>query len=126
MNDIDAIALLNHLADTRDEEARYRAQYDALRDEILAAVAPQLASLDDEYKPTLEAFSDKIASLESNIKAQVLGVGATCKGDRLMGVYMAGRTSWDTKGLDGFAVAHPEIRTFRSTGEPTVQIRKKG
>jgi hypothetical protein len=35
-----------------------------------------------------------------------------------------GRVSWDTKALDGYAVAHPEIEKLRIEGAPTVRIAK--
>lgn len=34
------------------------------------------------------------------------------------------RVSWDTKALDGYAAAHPEIQQFRIEGLPSVSVRK--
>ena len=33
-----------------------------------------------------------------------------------MTVYTKGRTSWDSKRLDGYALAHPEIAACRTVG----------
>ena len=46
------------------------------------------------------------------------------KGSLLHAIYAAGRASWDTKALEGYAVAHPEILQFKKVGEPSVSIRE--
>lgn len=67
----------------------------------------------------------EISELENSIRQDVIDEGATIKGSNLMAVYNKGRITWDTKGLDGFMVAHPEIEVFRSVGDPSVTIRKR-
>ena len=69
--------------------------------------------------PVLDAYV-------AEVKADVLAHGETVKGAHLMAVWVKGRTSWDSKRLDGYAAAHPEIETFRSVGEPSVTIRSAG
>ncbi len=41
-----------------------------------------------------------------------------------MAVWSKGRETWDTKSLDGYALAHPEIASLRKVGDPSVSIRK--
>lgn len=43
-----------------------------------------------------------------------------------MAVYNKGRVSWDSSGLNGYMVAHPEITAFRKEGEPSITLRKIG
>lgn len=122
-----------------DQLADFYAQRDALQ---LQQIELTNACVPEELKAQMEAvkarqdeiaaeFADKhaavasnIAALEAEIKADVLAGGKTVKGQFLMAVWSKGRVSWDTKALDGFAAAHPEIATFRKEGEPSVSIRK--
>ena len=62
--------------------------------------------------------------MEAEIKELVKATGATVKSTFLMAVYAKGRISWDAKGLDGYAVAHPEILYMRKEGDPSVSIRR--
>jgi hypothetical protein len=57
------------------------------------------------------------------IKSETLALGQTVKGTRLMVVWAKGRSSWDGKLLDGYAMDHPEILQAKKIGEPTVSIR---
>ena len=68
---------------------------------------------------------DRITALEVEIRADVLTGKATLKGDtsKWKAIYMQGRTSWNTKALEGYSAAHPEIERFRKVGEPSVSIR---
>jgi hypothetical protein len=42
-----------------------------------------------------------------------------------MAMYTKPRVTWDSKGIEGFSVAHPEINVFRKVGEPSVSIKAK-
>jgi hypothetical protein len=81
----------------------------------------KLADIEAEFATA--AIDSEAATLEAEIRAFVLAVGATVKGSHLMATWNKGRVSWDTKGLDGYAVAHPELATFRKEGEPSVTLR---
>ena len=91
---------LDYLAGVRDAIAR--ARLDARLDE-------------------LEALAEEA---EKNIKAAVMALEEPVKGERLQAVINKGRVTWDSKLLEGYAVAHPEIKAARKEGEPTVTIRK--
>ena len=84
----------------------------------------ELAAIDLEFGQQADAIMKTINVIESEVKLAVVTHGTTVKGQRFMAVYNKGRVSWDTKGLDGYAVAHPEIEIFRKQGEPSVSIRK--
>lgn len=84
------------------------------------------ADINAEFAIKSEAVDENIARLTEEIKADVLQIGSTVKGDHMMAVWSKGRVSWDTKSLDGYVVAHPEVAQFRKEGEPSVSIRKTG
>jgi cob(I)alamin adenosyltransferase len=72
----------------------------------------------------LPEIEKQAEELETEIKAAVLALETPVKGNRLQAVINKGRVSWDAKLLEGYAVAHPEIKAARKEGAPTVTIRK--
>jgi hypothetical protein len=118
-----ALDLLNELAEARAAVEVARMDMEARRREILAPVQQDLSDLEAEYGGMLAAGSDRIADLEARVRGAVLQVGKSVKSEALHAVVSKGRVSWDTKALDGYAVAHPEILQFRSEGLPSVSIR---
>ena len=82
-----------------------------------------VTEIDAEFDPLNEPVNQKITDITNTIKADVIIHGATVKSTYRQAVFMAGRVSWDTKALDGYAAAHPEIAPFRKVGEPSVSIR---
>ncbi len=80
------------------------------------------------YRTVCEVFekADRTKkSIEELIKKEVLELGHTVESEKFQFVYSDGRISWDTAGLNGYAVLHPEITTFRKEGKPYVSIKKK-
>ena len=115
-----------------DALAEYQSQRDYLelkKQELIDSVlTPEIrARLDEieaEFAPQFEAVDANTTALEAEIKADVIQAGATVKAAHLQAVFTKGRVSWDTKALDGYAAAHPEIAPFRKEGAPSVSIRK--
>lgn len=105
--------LLTELTNTR----KYRA-------DIAAEVMAEIAGLQNHLKILCGPTDRYIASIESELRQKVLSHGATVKGTKLWAVYNRGRRKWDTKGLIGYSVAHPEIDRFLTEGDPYVSIRK--
>lgn len=64
-----------------------------------------------------------IAALEAEIKQEVLNRGTTCKSKHLIVTWNKGRVSWNSRLLEGYAVAHPDILQMRKEGAPTVSFR---
>lgn len=118
--------MLNQLASYRHAADANRITFEQERDKILAPVKAQLADLDAEYMPLLEAVQENIAAMEAQVKQAVLQHGASVKGDHLMAVWNKGRTSWDTRKLDGLMIALPQLKECRSEGAPSVSIRTVG
>ena len=116
---------LNQLAELYSQRDLLGMEKQRLIDAILTPeIKAQIAEIEAEFSGPVQAVNDKAASLENEIRADVVTAGATVKGEYLQAVFTKGRVSWDTKALDGYAAAHPEITTFRKVGEPSVSIRK--
>ena len=116
-------AKLDELAEIKAAVDVTRLDYEAKRAEILKAVQAELEALEAEYTPLLEASAARASALEAEIKQDVLRHGDSVKGGRLHAVYYQGRITWDTKSLDKYAAAHPEVLKFRKQSEPSIQLR---
>ena len=123
---------IEKLADLQEQVAIQRTALDtqkqALVDSILTEeIKAKIKEIDVEFSPQYDAVNEmqkKVTEIEKEVKDDVIASGETLKGTRLMAVYAKGRVSWDTKALDGYVVAHPEVDQFRKVGEPSVSIRK--
>lgn len=82
-----------------------------------------LAEIDAEFDPKVADLKRTLSILEAQIKEQVIIAGQTVKGSLHQFVFSKPRVSWDTKLLDGYAMAHPEILHFRKEGNPSVSVR---
>lgn len=93
---------------------------------ITPEIKAQLENIDREIDPIIEKFNARVAELADLIKAEVIAAGQTISGEHHQAVYSKPRVSWDSKGLEGYAVAHPEILVFRSEGNPSVSLKARG
>lgn len=118
--------MLNQLAQMRSQVDFYRMAWEERRNQILEPVKTQLIELDDEFEPMVETAQERIGELEAQVKQAVLRHGASVKGDHLQAVWNKGRTSWDTRKLDGLMIALPQLKECRSEGAPSVSIRTVG
>jgi hypothetical protein len=115
---------LNRLSDLQSQADVIRAHFEELRATILTPeIQAQLAEIDAEEQTSLTTLQGGVDNLITEIKADIIAGGASIKGNYLQAVWTKGRISWDTKALDGYAAAHPEITPFRKEGEPSVSIR---
>lgn len=116
---------LNKLSELYAERDYLVLQQSALmREAMPVEVKQKMDDINAEFSPKLEAVANTISNMEKGIKDSVLSIGEAAKGEFLQAVFIKGRVSWDTKGLDGYAVAHPEILVFKKTGEPSVSIKR--
>ena len=114
-----------------DQLDEFRSQRDSINlqeDEAMKAAYPPelkkiLEDIEVEFEGRTEVVNEKIATLEKEIKVDVLEHGTTIKGTHLQAVWNKGRVSWNTKALDGYLVAHPELESLRKQGKPSVTIR---
>lgn len=125
MNETEIKVKLDMLADLRAAVDVIALEKQALIDTILTPeIKAKLAEIDTEFAGKAEEATGKADALEAEIRAAVVQHGATVKGAFLQAVWNEPRVSWDTKGLVGFLVAHPEISAFRKEGEPSCTLRK--
>jgi len=97
----------------------------ALIDQVLTPeIKEKLAEIDAEFDPKADEIAQQKSMLEAEIKQEILEAGRTIKGTYHSFVWSKPRVSWDTKALDGYAAAHPEIQQFRIEGSPSVSVRK--
>lgn len=89
----------------------------------LLANCPDLQETYNNLNQNILHITERICDVEKEVKTEVVALGESVKGDSLHAVFSNGKTSWDTKGLDGFAVANPKILKFKKTGNPSVSIR---
>jgi hypothetical protein len=92
----------------------------------------EVRTLFEEYERLYLFMQEEQAELDrlkGEIKAHVLEVGDTVSHGAVVAQYRSGykRVSWDSKRLDGYAAANPEILAFRKESEvsPTVSISVK-
>jgi len=90
---------------------------------LTAEIKREIEGIEAEFADNLATAQERIGLLEADVKRLCVAYGATVKGARLQAVWSKPRVSWDTRGLDGYATAYPEIEKFRTTGEPSVSIR---
>ena len=116
---------LDRLDDMYAQATVINMHYDELRNGILTEkIRNELDEIEAERSTTLESVQEGIGKLEAEIKDGVLLVGESIKGAHIQAVWNKARVSWDTRALDGFAAAHPEILTMRKIGKPSVSLRK--
>lgn len=116
----DAVDLLMHIRSgiANLANAKQRYQDSLLSDEQHA----KLVAFDDD----IVELQDKAAAIEEQVRKATLAEGKTIKGKFGQAVYSTGRESWDSKMLQGLAIAIPEVLKARKVGEPSVSIRAVG
>lgn len=119
----DVTQLLIQYGDLTAHQDALRLSIEAKRAEIMRIIKDDLDALEAETAPQFSAIQDAIAAITEEIKAETARGGQSIKGDRFQAVYTKGRVAWDTKALEGYAAAHPEIQQFKKVGEPSVSIR---
>lgn len=97
---------------------------DAINKVLTPEIKAELAAIDIEFGQQIEAITSTIAIIEADVKAGIVALGQTVKEGRFMAMYNKGRVTWDTKKMEGFALAHPEIAALRKEGEPFATIKK--
>ena len=114
---------LDKIADLKSAQSLRESEKQALIDQVLTPeIKTKIAEIEAEFAAS-DNITDTINLLTEEVKSEVAQLGETVKGTFLMAVYSKPRVSWDTKALDGYITAHPELGKFRKEGEPSVSIR---
>lgn len=119
-----ATGLLDQLAKLEAAKKKESEDYEAWRNSVIPAeVRAQLVDGGNLLASKLGALEDLANDVKKTLVPLVTKLGCTVKGKDLMAVYTPPPTVWDTKALDGYAAAHPEIKVFRSEGKPKISVR---
>ena len=110
---------MSNIAQMLDELAELQQK----RTELALPFRSEIAAIQDELDTVCAELDMNIQNMEGTIKVRVLSWGETVKGKSLMGVYSKGRTSWDTKALEGACAIYPGLEKLKKVGEPSVSIR---
>lgn len=94
-----------------------------------SAIIPQeikdkLNILEEEYALKFVENQRERDQLEMTIREAVAVRQENYKGaSGMSALFMPGRVSWDTRGLEGYAKANKAVLAFRKVGEPFVTIK---
>ena len=103
-------------------------------EERIPQLLRQLKQLQDELSPRILLLTQELddlrfplSELENEIKEEVLKKGASVKSQWADATYVkeGTRVGWDSKGLDGYMVAYPEIGKFRKESQTGAYVRIK-
>lgn len=114
---------LDRLTNLRAAVDVARIDYETRRTEVLKKVQAELDAIEAEFQPVIDAAEANASALEAEIKNDVLLRGESLHGGVYHAIYMKGRISWDSDGINGYARAHPEVLKFRKEGQPSVSLR---
>jgi hypothetical protein len=93
---------------------------------IPAEVKAIIADIEAEFEGKQSAVNSQISEVETTAKELVIQEGATVKGNLIQAVYSKPRVTWDSKILEGLAIAMPEIEKAKKVGSPSVSFRRLG
>lgn len=123
MKESEIIKNLGDLAKLRELLGDFQQELDKLEDQAFLN-CPDLNVRRHEICASLKTISEKNVGLTKVLIEAVLSKGESVKGELLQAVFSKGRTTWDSKRLEGFALAHPEINKLKKVGKPSVAIRE--
>lgn len=122
---LEAEHALCELLRARAERAAVEAEYRAARAAILERVRAELDALDARFADRTAQVAETEKQAEEEARKQVLKAGQTIKVAGVQAVYMPGRVSWDSEGLEAYAQRHPELLAYRRVGQAYVTFRYK-
>ena len=114
---------LDRLTNLRAAVDVARMDHETKRAEVLKKVQAELDAIEVEFQPVLDAAEANASALEAEIKNDVLLRGESLHGGVYHAIYMKGRVSWDSDGINDYARSHPEVLKFRKEGQPSVSLR---
>lgn len=115
---------LETLAEMQQMRTALTAAYEHEKQQAIPPEVHQaLADLEVEYAPLFGAANASIEAAEQAIKAAVTQHGAKVTGGGLMAQFNHGRVTYDSKRLDGLALAFPQINECKRLGEPFVTLK---
>lgn len=118
--------LLDELVNLRAKQDLILADRQTAMQSILSAEQIlQMAEIDEEYAPLLQAAEEEVELSRKKVKRSVLADGESCKGETLEALYIKGKTKWDDKELRELVFAEPRIADAILPPVPYVVIRSQ-
>lgn len=89
------------------------------------SVQDALARVEKTVGAEVSLMEETVIQLRARVIEHVTLFGASIKSLMYRAQYRKGSTTWNTEGLNGYAVAHPEILAFRKPpGKPSVTLTR--
>lgn len=102
------------------EENALKAKMDDLGQKMF-----EMEQLEEQFRQAHEEAYQAIADLKEEIKKEVISLGRTVETLKIKVEYRRGSVRWDTKFLEGYVLAHPELMKYKVEGKPTVAFKLK-
>ena len=117
------IETLARLDDAKAGKEIYtRKKQDLMNSVITEEIKEKIRDIEAELAPDIERFDEIIKALEGEVKEATIAHGESVKGEHMKSVFVKGRVTWDSKGLEGYAVGNPDVLKFRKIGNPSARI----
>lgn len=119
---------LTELEQAQHDETQIRDLLDILaelqeaRDAAIAPLVARRKALEAQIAEAAAEFDAQIEALRKAIRQAIVAHGDSVQTERIRATFVQPRVTWDTKRLDGYAEAHPEIKAFRRVGKPSVRL----
>ena len=98
---------------------------DAMNNVITDEIKQQLKDIEAEFAPDFEQVDNYIKDLEAQVKEMGVQYGGSVDSEFMKAVFNKGRSSWDSKKLEGMALVYPAILECQKTGSPYISLKKK-
>lgn len=105
------------------KEVYIKKKQDLMNGVITPEIKEMIKDIEAEFAPDIDHFDEVIKNLELEIKEAVVAHGESVKGEHIRASFVKGRVTWDSKGLEGYAVGNPEVLAFRKEGKPYASIK---
>jgi len=118
------VAMLDKLSELEAQQDALRLKKTELINGVLTEeIRQQIADIELEFSPDEKALAEVIQAMNDMVKKATIVHGGSVSGAHRQAVYCEGKVSWDTKGLEGYAAARPELLAFKKQGLPYVSIK---
>jgi len=123
---MDAQDLLNEHSENLSIIERLGIEKQTVIEDILGPeILQKITLVEETFDQKIQQISERNTAIYDTVKGETLSMGKTISGNNHMMCFVPGKISWDTKRLEGYSAAHPEILSFRIEGAPYVQMRKR-
>ena len=125
MEEKDLQSRMDELADIEVQRDMVIAERETLKQkQVPADIQAELEQIDEEFAPKIEQIELNIKSRKEQLQSMLKEYAQPVKSKFYSWSYEE-EVIWDSKGLDGYALSHPEILYMRNTKPKTRLTPKK-